>query len=175
MEPGPRVRRLSVSDRERFRALRLEALTTDPRAFGSNYERERAYPAEKWEGWVTGGASGTDQATFLAVDGSGDPFGMVGVFSHEGSPHIWGMWVRPDHRGQGWGKTLLAECLRWVEGVFPGQEVFLEVNPEEKAAVRTYLRSGFAFNGISQPLGHWDPPQSAHQMVRKRRDSSAPG
>ena len=162
------IRRLREGEWENFRSLRLEALRTDPRAFGSNHERESGYPPEKWKGWVEGGATARDQATFVAEDPSGRLNGMVGVFSLEGHPHIWGMWVHPSYRGHGVGGALLEECLRWIGHAFPPGEILLEVNPEQEAAVRIYLRAGFVFNGVTQPLGHWDPPSSAHQMVRKQ-------
>ena len=163
-----RIRRLREGEWESFRALRLEALRTDPRSFGSSYERESAYPVEKWKGWADGGATGQDQATFVAEEPSGRWIGMVGVFAHEQRPHIWGMWVHPAHRRRGVGGALLSACLRWIDAAFPPGEALLEVNPEVEAAVRTYQNAGFEFNGVTMPLGHWEPKSLARQMVRKR-------
>ena len=60
------VRRILASDWDRFRTVRLRALGSDPRAFGSTLERELAYPPNRWQEWATAAAEGFDSATFLA-------------------------------------------------------------------------------------------------------------
>ena len=46
------VRRISPDDAELLRVVRLRALETDPLSFGSTYEREAAYPDERWREWA---------------------------------------------------------------------------------------------------------------------------
>jgi ribosomal protein S18 acetylase RimI-like enzyme len=160
------VRRLREDEWQAFRSLRLAALRTDPLAFGSTLDRESAYTEEKWRDWCREGATGDRNATFVAVDPSGELLGMVGTFSVEGTPHVWGMWTRPKRRNQGIGRQLMVDLLDWIGQKAPGCPIILDVNPGQAAAVRIYTASGFEFNGIEKPLGH-DPPALARQMIRR--------
>ncbi len=159
------VRRVRPEEPGLFRSLRLRALETDPLAFGSTLARESAYPPERWATWTREGAEGERTATWVAETANGEPVGMAGVFFLDGEFHVWGMWVAPPFRGTGWGGRLLDELLRWVATTLSGARVRLEVNPEQEAAVRTYLSRGFRFTGSPRPLGH-HPPAAVREMVR---------
>lgn len=166
MKPEITVRRLRESEWMGFRSLRLAALRTDPLAFGSTLARESAYTEEKWQDWCRDGATGEQNATFVAEDRSGDLVGMAGTFAAEGTPHVWGMWVRPEWRSRGVGRRLVDALLGWIDRGAPGRPVLLEVNPSQVAAVGVYFGRGFRFSGIEKPLGH-DPPAIVRQMVRR--------
>jgi GNAT superfamily N-acetyltransferase len=166
--PGIAVRRLHVSDWREFRDLRLEALKSDPLAFGSSFSRESHYTPEKWKDWCRDGATGRRTATFVAINRSRELVGMVGTFSAEETPHVWGMWTRPEWRNRGVGHQLMERLLGWLDRYRPSRPIILEVNPTRTAAVRIYSAFGFRFNGVEEPLGH-DPPAVVHQMIRVRR------
>lgn len=160
------IYRLREHEWPAFRDLRLDALRTDPLAFGSTFDRESAYSESKWQNWCRDGATGKQNATFVAADPSGGLIGMVGAFVAEGTPHVWGMWTRPEWRHQGIGRRLLESLLDWLHQNLPGRHIVLEVNPSQVAAVRIYSAMGFRFNGVESPLGH-DPPACVRQMVRR--------
>ena len=64
------VRRLTPTDVDTLRAIRLEALRTDPDVFGSTLEREEGRSDDEWRAWLGRGV------TFVAeVDG--EPSGLV--------------------------------------------------------------------------------------------------
>jgi ribosomal protein S18 acetylase RimI-like enzyme len=148
------VRRIRASDWSEFRTLRLKALRVDPVAFGSTLERELAYPEARWKQWAEGAGAGDEAATFVAELPEGGLVGLAGVFTKSGEHHLWGMWVAPEHRRLGVGAALLDALFAWGETVRPRRPILLEVNPEEEAAVRLYLRHGFFFTGATAPLGH---------------------
>ena len=64
------VRRAMPGDEPILRALRLQALSDTPEAFGSTYERELARTDDDWRRWLTPGA------TFILTDEDG-PRGLV--------------------------------------------------------------------------------------------------
>jgi ribosomal protein S18 acetylase RimI-like enzyme len=161
------IRRLRGNEWREFRALRLEALKTDPLAFGSTVGHELSYTDEKWQTWCQAGAAGKLEATFVAAGSAGELRGMAGAFIVEGVVHIWGMWVRPEARRQGLARQLLEEVLAWVARSHPGLRVVLDVNPSQDSAVRLYAARGFEFNGVEAPLGH-HPPAVARQMALRR-------
>lgn len=166
MRPRTTVRRLREEEWLAFRDLRLDALRTDPLAFGSTLDRELAYPEAKWRQWCGDGATGERNATFVAAIVSGELVGMVGTFVTEGSPHVWGMWTRPEWRRRGVGRRLMDSVLSWIHQYMPGQPTILDVNPSQAAAVRIYEALGFRFTGDEEPLGH-HAPACVRQMVRR--------
>ncbi len=165
MDPTVTVRRIEEREWLAFRALRLRSLKSDPLAFGSTLAKEAKYPDGKWQEWCRYGAISPEGATFVAVDRADALVGMVGSFTDTGRPHLWGLWVRPEHRRRSIGRQLMDAVLDWVDHAGPPRAVLLDVNPSRDGAVRLYEALGFAFSGIEQPLGH-DPPAIARQMVR---------
>jgi ribosomal protein S18 acetylase RimI-like enzyme len=165
--PEIAIRRLQAAEWNAFRALRLDALRSDPLAFGSSFARESAYTREKWKDWCQDGATRGRSTTFVAVGPSRELVGMVGAFFAEDTPHVWGMWTRPEWRNRGVGRRLMVRLLAWLDKHRPGRPVILEVNPTQAAAVRIYDALGFRFNGVEEPLGH-DSPAIVRQMVRAR-------
>ena len=161
------VRRLNERDWDAFRELRLEALRTDPLAFGSTLEKESAYPSAKWQDWCRRGARDRSEATFVAVDSSGYLVGMVGAFTHENAPHLWGMWVRPDWRRRGVAKQLVTTLLDWIDQHASPRPAVLDIYPSQEGAVRLYTSLGFVFTGVETPVDH-DPSSITRQMVRRR-------
>jgi GNAT superfamily N-acetyltransferase len=169
------IRRLRPDEWSAFRDLRLAALRSDPLAFGSTYEREAGYPEDRWKGWTAGGALGAREATFFAESASSEIVGMAGVFPEAEQFHVWGMWVRPESRGQGLGRRLMSAIVRWVESGFPDADLLLQVNPEQAPALNLYRASGFGYTGDESPLGH-HPPAVVREMIRPgRRGRGTPG
>jgi ribosomal protein S18 acetylase RimI-like enzyme len=157
MTPAYEIRRIRESDAPALRELRLSALRSDPLAFGSTEARESAYADEHWASWARRGAGDLQEATFVAEEPPGPLVGMIGIFSKDGHPQLWGMWVRPTHRGRGIGSRLVDTVLEWAGRAFPDVPVQLEVNPEQWDAVRIYRTRGFEFTGFEEPLGHHAP------------------
>ncbi len=168
MTSVPEVRRLRTDEWSAFRRLRLEALTTDPLAFGSTYGRELEYPEAQWQDWAHRESQGSTTPTFVVDTGGGELVGMAGLFRRESDFMVWGMWVAPKFRGLGLGDRLMDAIVAWIDTSFPGERLLLEVNPVLVPAVRTYLSHGFAFTGREGPLGH-DPPGIVKEMIREAR------
>jgi ribosomal protein S18 acetylase RimI-like enzyme len=142
------LRRLTPEDATSFQALRLAALQEAPTAFGSSFEEERDFPASTIEGRL---AIKADRGAFGAFEGEN----LVGVvalgresmrnLAHKGV--IWGMYVKPDHRGKGIGKALLAEAISLARSVPELLQVNLSVNAENAAAIHLYRSFGFKVFG----------------------------
>lgn len=154
MASSTNLRRLLPEDWPAFRELRLRALATDFKAFGSSVAHETAYPESRWKEWAEGGAHGDRQATFVAETFDHRLVGMAGIFHGEDDFQVWGMWVEPSFRGQGLATSLLTLLIEWLDGTFPSSPLRLEVNPDQEAAVRTYRKAGFEFTGRRRTMGH---------------------
>jgi ribosomal protein S18 acetylase RimI-like enzyme len=137
-----RTRRAVPGDESILRALRIQALTDAPEAFGSTLERELARTTDDWQRWLSPGA------TFI-LDVAGQPRGLVAARRDEHSPgivHLMAMWVHPDARASGGGDALVTEVVAWARA--QGADVIqLLVIDSNRRAQRFYERNGFRSTG----------------------------
>lgn len=141
------VRRAAIGDEPVLRALRLQALTDSPSAFGSTYEREVARTTEDWRRWLAPGV------TFI-LEAAGEPRGLVaGVHDPNDAlaVHLMAMWVHPDLRGTGAADALVSCVKAWANEVGATQ-VRLNVVEGNTRAQRCYERSGFRATGRQSVL-----------------------
>ncbi|MBB3112755.1 RimJ/RimL family protein N-acetyltransferase [Paenibacillus phyllosphaerae] len=146
------IRVLNEDDAAAYRALRLEALTVSPEAFGSTYEREAAFAIETFAERVKP-AEGK-----IALGGfnvQGELSGIVTLVRENGpkalhKANIYGMYVAPSTRGTGLGKSLLTELIhraRQFEGL---ERINLTVVVGNEAAKRLYMSLGFEVYGLER-------------------------
>jgi RimJ/RimL family protein N-acetyltransferase len=138
------IRRLTPQDSASFQAVRLAALQDAPSAFGSSFEEERSFPSSVIEARL---ALKPDRGPFGAFDGE-ELVGLValGRESMQKLAHkalVWGMYVKPEHRGKGIGKALLREALSLARSVPEVVQVNLSVNAANASAIRLYEAAGF--------------------------------
>ena len=104
------IRRITPADGLLLRDVRLRALATDPRAFGSTYALEAPRNPSAWETWAREHASGADKATFLALrDATADAVGLA-MGKRMEEPRRFGlfsMWVDGAERRRGTGRKLV--------------------------------------------------------------------
>lgn len=138
------IRRLTPEDAPVFQAFRLEALQSTPTAFGSSFEEEKDFPASVIEGRL---AFKVDRGPFGAFEGT-ELVGLVALgrenlknLAHKAL--IWGLYVKPSHRGEGIAKALLQEALSLARSVPEVIQVNLSVNASNTAAIKLYESFGF--------------------------------
>jgi GNAT superfamily N-acetyltransferase len=154
------VRPVRPDEWEHWRAFRLRALATDPRAFGAFLAEEEAQP-EAW--WIDRVTPTPTNIRFVAEE-AGAWLGTCGLGVKEGEPEVWGMWVAPEGRGRGVGQLLLraAEERARAQGA---TTLTLWVNLEQSAAHALYRRAGFADEGA--PWQGTRDPTRRYQKMRK--------
>jgi ribosomal protein S18 acetylase RimI-like enzyme len=131
------LRRLGPDDWEVFRQIRLAALAESPDAFGSTLAREQAFAEDDWRRRLT---------TPVYVVEDPDPVAVGGIFDNDGTPHVWGMWTDPVHRGLGHARTILDMLIP------RGTAAQLDVNVTNGDARTVYERYGFVGTGQLEPL-----------------------
>jgi ribosomal protein S18 acetylase RimI-like enzyme len=136
------VRRAILGDEPVLRALRLEALSDAPEAFGSTYDRELARTPADWQRWLAPGVT-------LILEEAGIPRGLVAGAPDREDPaiaHLLAMWVHPLLRSTGAADALVAALLAWAleRGA---QRVQLMVIASNERAQRLYARHGFRPTG----------------------------
>ena len=136
------VRRAAAGDESIVRALRLEAMTRAPEAFGSTHERELARTRADWQRWLSTGA------TFILINAE-RASGIVAGLHDPADPsvvHLMSMWVDPICRGAGAADALVASVLSWARAEGAGA-VRLAVVDTNVRARRCYERNGFRATG----------------------------
>ncbi len=150
MPDGIEVRRLAEADAPELWKLRLEALESDPRAFGESAAEHRATPLEAYAERLASGSG--ENVVFGAFDG-GTLVGMVGVYRQQRLKRrhlagIWGMFVRSEWRGRGVGQALVARALDCARGFGGVRQVQLSVIVTQTDARALYEAAGFRSYGI---------------------------
>lgn len=137
------IKRLPADRWREYRNLRLEALRSEPRAFGSSPEREEGLTGNQWRR--------RSKNTIVAL-WEGKPVGVIGLVFNDRpkTKHvadIVGFYVSDAYRGQGVGTRLLEEALSAASKKRGVLKVKLAVNPDQRAALKLYKSAGFRVTG----------------------------
>jgi RimJ/RimL family protein N-acetyltransferase len=137
------VRRLTASDAEAYRTLRIEGLTLSPSSFGSSLAEEAERPASAW-------AERLDQGFVFGLSEAGVLVGIAGFYCeamrntrHRG--HVVGVYLTPSARGRGGSDLLIAAVI--AEARNHVLQLHLVVTQSNHAARRLYERQGFVIYG----------------------------
>jgi GNAT superfamily N-acetyltransferase len=150
----------------RWRELRLRALAESPEAFSSTHEENLRFLEETWQERARAfSAPGGYRVMFVAVhEATGDWIGCAGGYVDSGgTPNLISMWVAPEHRRSGIGRSLVAAVIGWARAA--GHDLLrLDVVRGRDSAVRLYGRLGFRATGRSAPMPR-DPSLVEDEMV----------
>jgi RimJ/RimL family protein N-acetyltransferase len=108
------IRQLKENDWREFAQIRLKALLTDPKVFGSNYERELQMTEADWREKLRA----TDNAIFLLYENE-TPVGItcVSVDRNDATQKtalLWGSWLAPEFRGKGLSELMYRTRIDWA-------------------------------------------------------------
>jgi RimJ/RimL family protein N-acetyltransferase len=163
------VRRVTVDDAARMRALRLEMLADSPLAFLETLAQAAARSHEDYQRRIIQASTGRHLAQFVA-----DPGGKGRLIGHAGGtvlPEepdvtiVFAIYITPARRGGQVLAELVEAVAKW--SVAAGRsELMLEVVVGNDRAVRAYERLGFTETGVRVP--HPVIPALTELQMRRR-------
>lgn len=134
---------LTESDIEKFKAIRSEALSCEPNAFGETIDafNNRSYKelAERFSMLLRGSKN------IVTISEKDLPVAMCGFGISDNDDSlgfIWGMYVALQHRRKGFGKWLLSEAERWI-AEHNGRSINAFVAAPNESAILFYERFGY--------------------------------
>jgi ribosomal protein S18 acetylase RimI-like enzyme len=143
-----RTRRLSGADAAAFQALRLEALERHPAAFAAAPEEEAGRSLDEV-------ALRLEQGAVFGAFVEGRLAGSAGFVQpdrlkkrHKGV--LWGVYVQPDARGRGFGRTLVERVIAHARERV--EQLHATVSTTNRAARQLYRQLGFQLYGL-EPRG----------------------
>ena len=144
------IRLLGKDNLEKYKILRLHALSNNPEAFGSSYEEEVNFSNEKMLSKIIG----ENIRAFGAFDGEK----LIGVVSmlfqkREKMKHradICGMYVEPYIRNMGIGRHLMIKTIKCAKKNPYIKQIYLTVVSNNTYAKKLYNSMGFEIYGVDK-------------------------
>ena len=162
-----KIRCVEPGDADAVMALRREALSSEPLAFGASLDDDRTLSPDL----LRASLADTGNSAIVGAFEGDALMGMAGVFRMEKvkARHramIWGMYVTSAARGRGVGAAILRAAIDRARS-WPGiVQVHLSVTEPSKEARRLYTSAGFREWGVEPRALHWDGRFVAeHHMV----------
>lgn len=136
-----------------YKGLRLQALQDSPNSFGSTVAAEAARPDSLWQDRLVAAKSSGQDLPLFALSGAqqvGLAWAKVDACDST-IVNLFQMWVQPQYRGCGLGRSLLAESISWARNL-GASAVCLSATVADSAAWRLYSSVGFVAIGAPKAL-----------------------
>lgn len=137
------IKRLTEEDWLAFSQVRLKALQTDPKVFGSNYERESQMTEAEWRSRL----QAKDNAIFLIYEGE-TPVGMTCVSIDRDdvtgkTALFWGSWLAPHVRRKGLSKLMYQSRINWAKEQPTVERIIVSHRASNLASKNANQKHGF--------------------------------
>ena len=153
------IREFTPDDLELYMQIRLEALETNPDAFGSTAEDFKRQSPDFHQRRLKNNYESADLVFLCALD-ENRPIGMIGVVrnTHAKNRHIAtviAVYVTPSARGQGVGAKLMDAIIERGRGMAGVEQLYLSVVSDNLPAIRLYQSRGFHRYGQATRAKKW--------------------
>lgn len=148
------IRLLEEADAGVYRQIRLNALKTDPDAYGSTYEREAQFALETFAERIKPGV-GKFVLGAADRDGQGELVGIATFVREESAKsahkgNVYGVYVATHARGTGVGRALMLDLIGRARVLDGMEQLNLSVMSDNLAAKQLYASVGFELYGVER-------------------------
>ena len=169
-KPAVTILSLPISQWQKYKSLRLEALKEDPLAFGDTYANALEKANEEWIERVTEAEEGMT-GLLLFAECNGQLVGMIGAYFNktpdtQKKAYIVGMYVNKNYRGKGIARLLMQNILEKLKTIPDIDSVKLMVNIDQTPAFKLYESLGFKIIGTDN-LTFGDGQQHEAYLMEK--------
>lgn len=145
------IRRLTVTDADSYRSLRLRAVEEHPEAFIPYVEEESQRTPQEIADRFEKVWNKANNFILGAFNGS-ELIGMAGFYQYERQKlqhkgGVWGVYVRNELQGRGIGKLLIQSLVNEVRKLEAVKQIMLSVSANNNGAKRLYDSFGFQVYG----------------------------
>ena len=165
-------RLLQPEDAAAYWAVRLEALETEPEAFGKAPEEFRAVSLDE----MAEKLRGMGESSFCLGVFEDELLVGIATFVRETrkkerhKAHIYGVYVRASHRGRGVGRAMLDRVLALARPQEGLEQILLAVATTNERALRLYRSMGFEIWGTEpRALRVGECGVDEHHMILRLR------
>lgn len=149
------IRLLTEADAAPFWELRLKSLQEEPEAFGAAFVEECDKPLESIIVRFRNEWASPENFLIVGAFLEGKLVGLVGLFREQRiklrhKATVWGMYVLPEYRNIGIGKTLLLDLIGRAKGIKGLEQLNLSVVETKQAAAKLYASCGFKAYGLEE-------------------------
>ena len=151
---GYTLQELGPRDAASFRAVRLQALSEAPEAFGTSVFEERKKTVRTYQRELGQGKKypGEFLLGVFSEDASPELLAVLGFYRHQKAKTMhkglfWGMFVAESARRRGLGRWLLAEALERVRLISAVEVLQISVVTSNEPAIKLYESFGFETYG----------------------------
>jgi len=135
-----------------YRDIWLEALQQAPEAFSASYEEQKKVSDSEWKERFESVYFERGGIVVFARIGN-NPIGFVGAYFEENIKFrhvatIWGAYVKPEYRKQGFARDMVNEILRKLKALPHLNKVKTYAITNGNLAVNVYKEFGFEIIGI---------------------------
>jgi ribosomal-protein-alanine N-acetyltransferase len=144
------LKQFQPSDWEQFKAIRLEALQSEPGVFCSSYQQEAERADDHWQQRL----ANTDCAYFGLYNES-DLIGMTGImpYTEEGQAELIASYIQTAHRGKGLSALLYKTRIDWAKS--KGLKTLIVSHRESNLASQSANRQfGFVYTYTEPRVWH---------------------
>lgn len=139
------IRRLTEKDWRVLAEVRLKALQTDPKVFGSNYAKESQMTEADWRGWL----QRDDAAVFMLFAGE-KPIGMtsVSVWREDETNQtaiLTASWLEPEFRRKGLSELMYKARIDWAKAHPIVKRIIVSHRASNVASKYANQKHGFVF------------------------------
>ncbi len=152
MQQGLVIRLFVPEEWPLYRAVRLKALQSDPKVFGSSLAREEPRPDAEWRAAL----ERSDMGVFGVFD-HGTVIGMTGVVIDKDDATIarmWGSWLEPSWRSKGVSEGMYRARIDWARAHETAEKILVAHRASNIASKKANQKHGFVQTGAAPHLWH---------------------